>query len=212
MTPERRHSLVRGFAVIEGAQPAEQTSECDTPAELKTLPSIWFANEYRRSNARVRVGHQHAGPPARGDRTAPTPYCRCCCSPTSRQPRDGFLVYSPTCAVIRGLSCTRSIGHRRGSPSAAPTDMPCAARPSRRRGRHGGRGVRTRRRYGRRRFTTWCASTSQSSRASAARRTDPALHEPGRRFLGALGLLIATRGRLGVKPTNERAATSSSAQ
>jgi hypothetical protein len=138
MTPERRHSLVRGFAVIEGAQPAEQTSECDTPAELKTLPSIWFANEYRRSNARVRVGHQHAGPPARGDRTAPTPYCRCCCSPTSRQPRDGFLVYSPTCAVIRGLSCTRSIGHRRGSPSAAPTDMPCAARPSRRRGRHGG--------------------------------------------------------------------------
>jgi CAAX protease family protein len=31
-------------------------------------------------------------------------------------------------------------------------------------------------------------------------------------FLVALGLLIATRGRLGLKPTNERAATSSSAQ
>ena len=31
-------------------------------------------------------------------------------------------------------------------------------------------------------------------------------------FLIAIGLLIATRGRLGLKPTNERAATRSSAQ
>jgi hypothetical protein len=34
----------------------------------------------------------------------------------------------------------------------------------------------------------------------------------GVEFLIAIGLLITTRGRLGLKPTNERAATSSSAQ